>query len=132
MTDLFTLDDLAKLVGPIPDPDKPKYQGLIDIAVEDLETEFQARGLDMAHELEQHPYKRGLVRKAIRNAVWRVHLNPDGYRQASVTEGPYTKSWTLDTVISSGALYLSDQDLAALFPDMGSMIGNIRIQAGLA
>ena len=48
--------------------------------------------------------------------VERVLRNPGGRRQESQSIDDYTTSWTIDTAVSSGALYVSDGEVALLSP----------------
>lgn len=77
---------------------------------------------------------RTLVRLATMLPVKRVLMNPEAARQRSRTEGPFSESVTVDAAVSSGALYVSDADLALFLPTGQSlaMVGSARLWAGLA
>ncbi|WIA95805.1 Gp19/Gp15/Gp42 family protein [Curtobacterium sp. MCBA15_004] len=72
-----------------------------------------------------------LVRDAVVNAVKRVLMNPEGYRQLSRTKGPFTESGTIDTALSTGMIYIAEADIAGLFPVKRSRFGSFRMKAGL-
>ena len=60
--------------------------------------------------------------------VERVLRNPDGRRQGSQSIDDFTESWTIDNAVSSGALYLSEIELAMLQPHpRGLRVGTIRL-----
>lgn len=73
-----------------------------------------------------------LVRLATILVVKRVLMNPDAARQRTRTAGPFTESITIDSAVSTGALYLADSDLAVFLPTIrGGKIGTARLLAGL-
>lgn len=58
--------------------------------------------------------------------VLRVLRNPDGKKQEAIDD----YSWTRDSAISSGALYVSDDELALLSaPYTGTTRGSVRLVA---
>jgi len=74
-----------------------------------------------------------LVRLATILPVKRVLMNPEAARQRSQTDGPFTRSITVDSAVSTGALYVSDADLAIFLPARrGATVGTARLKAGLA
>lgn len=73
-----------------------------------------------------------VAKLAVSMAVKRVLMNPDALRQYSETTGPFSESNTVDSAVSSGALYLSDADLEGLVPSAGPVIGSVRLRMGLA
>lgn len=67
-----------------------------------------------------------LVRAVVTAMVLRVMRNPDGKRQESIDD----YSWTLDNAVSSGFLYVTDDELALLrAPSTASTRGSIRLVA---
>jgi hypothetical protein len=66
-----------------------------------------------------------LVSSVVEDMVVRVMRNPRAYRQVSIDDF----SGTIDQAISSGLLYLSDDELARLTPatPRGHRLGTIRI-----
>lgn len=73
-----------------------------------------------------------VAKLAVSMAVKRVLMNPDALRQFSETTGPFSESNTVDSAVSSGALYLSDADLEGLVPSVGGVVGSVRLRMGLA
>lgn len=73
-----------------------------------------------------------VAKLAVSMAVKRVLMNPDALRQYSETTGPFSESNTVDSAVSSGALYLSDADLEGLVPSSGGVVGSVRLRMGLA
>lgn len=73
-----------------------------------------------------------LVKLAVVLVVKRVMMNPEAARQRSLTAGPFTENITIDSALSSGALYVSDADLAVFLPasPTGTKIGTARVQPG--
>lgn len=63
-----------------------------------------------------------LVRAVLCAMVLRVMRNPDGKRQESIDD----YSWTIDDTRSSGALYLSEQEMELLTPESSSGAFTIR------
>lgn len=60
--------------------------------------------------------------------VHRVMLNPDGRRTASESIDDFSRSWTVDAALSTGALYVSDDELAGLAPAPAHLrVGTIRV-----
>jgi hypothetical protein len=115
--------EVAALFGPI-DDQKAKVDLLLDFAAALLRSrvpQLQAR-------LDEGTLEEGAVVSAVTAMVVRVLNNPRGKRQVSSTAGPFTESWTVDQAVSSGALYVSESELADLAPAPASRrIGSIRI-----
>jgi hypothetical protein len=60
--------------------------------------------------------------------VHRVMLNPDGRRQNTVSVDDASTSWTVDVAVSTGALYLSDQERAVLMPPAATLrVGTMKL-----
>ena len=60
--------------------------------------------------------------------VERVLRNPDGRRQESQSIDDYTTSWTIDNAVSSGALYVSEAEVALLSPPaVRQWAGSVRL-----
>jgi hypothetical protein len=57
-----------------------------------------------------------VVRSVLVSMVLRVLDNPQGLRQGSRTIDDFTESWTRDTTTSSGALYVTGEELDLLSP----------------
>jgi len=67
-----------------------------------------------------------LVRVVVSAMVLRVLRNPDGKRQEAIDD----YSWTRDTSLAGGSLYVSDDELALLAaPYTGSTRGSVRMVA---
>jgi hypothetical protein len=56
------------------------------------------------------------VASVITAMVVRVLRNPEGRRQVTESAGPFSESWAIDQAVSSGVLYLSETERAALMP----------------
>jgi len=68
----------------------------------------------------------GLVVAVVCAMVLRVLRNPDGKRQEAIDD----YSWTRDTSIAAGSLYVSDDELALLAaPYTGTTRGSVRLVA---
>lgn len=64
--------------------------------------------------------------------VKRVLMNQEGVRQKSENTGPFSDSFTLDSAISSGLLYVSVDDVAELLPKVTTRrFGSINVSMGL-
>lgn len=74
-----------------------------------------------------------LVKLAAIMPVQRVLMNKEGYRQKSESTGPFSDSFTLDAAISSGLLYVSDDDVKGLLPVVRhkSGFGSMSVAMGL-
>jgi hypothetical protein len=67
-----------------------------------------------------------LVRAVVAAMVLRVMRNPDGKRQEAIDD----YSWTRDTSVAAGALYVSSDELALLAaPYTGMTRGSVRLVA---
>lgn len=65
------------------------------------------------------PVAKAVAQAAVVNAVKRVLLNPGAVRQRSQTSGPFSESATLDSSISTGAVYIDPNDLVGLVSSTG-------------
>lgn len=52
-----------------------------------------------------------IVRAVVCSMVLRAMRNPDGAKSGTVSIDDFTRSWTLDSSVSSGALYVSNDEL---------------------
>ncbi len=67
-----------------------------------------------------------MLASVIEDMALRVARNPDGKKSEAIDD----YSWTLDSRVSAGLLYLSDDELALLVPaerPRPKAIGNIRV-----
>ena len=97
-------------------------QKLIDKA----ELRILARVPDLAARLEAGTISPEVLASVIEDMALRVARNPDGKKSEAIDD----YSWTLDSRVSAGLLYLSDDELALLVPaerPRPKAIGNIRV-----
>lgn len=69
-----------------------------------------------------------LVKQVQAEMVLRVLKNPDGKRQEAIDD----YSWTRDSALSAGALYVTAAEVTLLSPATELRVGTIRLGAGLA
>lgn len=126
---LASLDDVVEIFRPLSDQEKTittamiRYvSALIRGMVPNLDSRVSAGTLD-----------NDLVVLAAIMPVKRVLMNQDGVRQKSETTGPFSDSVTLDNAISSGLLYVSEDDVKnlALAVRNRPKFGSINVSMGL-
>lgn len=118
-----TPDDVTAIFGSVTDQ-TAKVDKLLDFAAALLRTrvpQLQAR-------LDAGTLDDVVVVSVVTAMVVRVLRNPLGYRQGSQTIDDYSTSWTVDQAVSSGALYVSDIEVADLAPPTaGLRVGTLRL-----
>lgn len=62
--------------------------------------------------------------------VARVMRNPDGRRQGAESIDDFSSSWTIDNALSTGALYVSDDELRLLTPVAVPLTGPFVVSLG--
>lgn len=77
--------------------------------LDDVEAEIRTRITGLASLVDDVDYMTLVVRVEA-NAAKRVFLNPGGIRQHSESVDDYSQSDTYDTAISTGGLYVSDDE----------------------
>lgn len=121
--------DLAAAWRPL----TPEEQTAADALLVYASQMLRSRVSDLDERIDAGKVDRVLVRLAAILVVKRVMMNPQAARQKSRTSGPFTESITVDSAVSSGALYLSDRDVAVFLPARAEhKIGSVRLAAGLA
>ena len=99
-----TPDDVAAGWRPLSDAEVTTALGLIGEALVLLTVEVP--GFD-----SKDP---GVARLVVARMVRRVMKNPDGYRIRDTSIDDYKEGGTVDSVLSTGELYVSDQELGWL------------------
>ena len=123
--------DVAAIWRELDEAETAAAVGLIAAA----SVKLMARVPGVAGLVDADPLRGEIAKYAVAAAVKRVLINPEGARQFSETTGPFSESVTVDSAISSGALYLDDADLVGLVPAVsswGPVIGSARLRMGLA
>ena len=115
MEPLAQPSDIVAIWQPLTTAQAVLAPGLIAQASLKLRLLARRRGVDL-DALMLDELTKAAVTNAVASAVKRVLMNPEAVRQMSITTGPMSESRTLDTAISSGLLYLDDDDLADIFP----------------
>lgn len=82
----------------------------------DLESDIRARIPDAEERAAVESDFANSLKRVIAASVKRVLDNPKGLRQSTVSIDDYSRTETVDTTSSSGALYISDEDWALLIP----------------
>lgn len=124
MSNPVTVGDIEARFRPLTAAEQIVAQSLLD----DAWAILMARDATIDTRLSATPatLDAALVRAVESAMVLRVLRNPDGKRQESIDD----YSWTLDTAISSGMLYVSDDELALLAaPFTGTTRGSVRLVA---
>ena len=104
--------------------------GAIDAAlqktIDKAELRIVAHVPDLQARLDDARLDPAVLASVVEDMVLRVARNPDGKRSESIDD----YSWTLDSRVSAGMLYLSDEELGLLVPPerpRAKAIGSIRI-----
>jgi hypothetical protein len=124
-------DDVAAVWGELTADQESLVEAWLAQASNQLRMLARQRGADVDALVQSDPLLAVIVRDAVVNAVKRVLMNPEGYRQLSRTKGPFTESGTIDTALSTGMIYIAAADIAGLFPVRRSGFRSFRVNAGL-
>lgn len=100
------ISDLEARFRPLTDAELPNAEALLDDAWEEL----QARIPDLTARRDAGSVSDGLVRRVVTAMVVRVLRNPDAIRQWGVDDATFTR----DTLVSSGLLFVSADEVALL------------------
>lgn len=100
------ISDLEARFRPLTDAELPNAEALLDDAWEEL----QARIPDLMARRDAGTVSDGLVRRVVTAMVVRVLRNPDAIRQWGVDDATFTR----DTLVSSGLLFVSADEVALL------------------
>lgn len=96
--------------------------------LEDLDALVRARIPDLDEQLESGEMDRSVMKLVFAQAIRRLLLNPEGLRQYTESIDDYSITKTVDSAVSSSALYLSDDEWAMLLPATAD--GAYTIRAG--
>lgn len=119
--------DVEQVFRPLTDAERVIVPNLIEQASRKLRVH-----VPLIDVLIRDADKADLARDAIVNAVKRVLINPEGIRQTSWTEGPYSESKTVDATMSSGQLYIDPDDLIGLKPvPQTRRIRSFKVKSGM-
>lgn len=94
--------------------------------IDDAEDELQAKVADLAARVTRGEVPERRVYRIICDAVIAVLRNPDGWVTRSETRGPFSVSVTRAAGAVSTRVTFSDEDLAALRPDV-SPVGSVPV-----
>ncbi|GAA3699115.1 hypothetical protein GCM10022377_10160 [Zhihengliuella alba] len=84
--------------------------------LDDLEAMVLSRVPDFAEQVAAGDIPAGVVRSVFATAIIRVLNNPKGLRQHTVSIDDFSRTETVDSALSSGALYLTDEEWGLLSP----------------
>ena len=119
MANPATTDDIVRRWRPLSEPETNVAQALLDDAWVILSSRIPTLDATTADGTTDP----NLVRAVLSAMVLRVMRNPEGKRQESIDD----YSWTRDQAVSTGTLYVSDDELALLRP-AGSSSGAFSIR----
>lgn len=128
---LADVSDVDAVWGELTVDEEKRVAAWLDQASNQLRMIGRQRNIDVDALAVSDPLAAVLIRDAVVNAVKRVLMNPDGYRQMSRTKGPFTESGTIDTALSTGMIYIADGDIVGLFPAARGRFRSFRVRPGL-
>lgn len=131
LTPFATSEDVAAVWGELTTDQETLVEAWLAQASNQVRMIARQRNVDVDSLLTGDPLAAVLVRDAVVNAVKRVLMNPEGYRQLSRTKGPFTESGTIDTALSTGMIYIAAADIAGLFPAPRGRFRSFRVKPGL-
>ena len=124
--------DIAAVWQPLDPAEEILAPALLRQASTKLRLEARRRNVDIDSLVFGDELIAEAAKDTVVNAAKRVLMNPEAARQMSVTTGPMTESKTMDTALSSGLLYLSDSDLADVFPPVPRrLMRSFTVRAGM-
>ena len=91
-------------------------QAQVNAWLEDLGALVRARVPDLEEQLDAGTMDRSVLKLVFVQAIRRLLLNPEGLRQYTESIDDYSVTKTVDSSVSSSALYLSDDEWAMLLP----------------
>lgn len=101
-------------------------QAQVTAWLEDLNALVRARVPDLDDQLESGEMDRAVLKLVFTQAIRRLLLNPEGLRQYTESIDDYSVTKTVDSSVSSSALYLSDDEWAMLLPETAEGAFTIR------
>lgn len=127
MAEIATKDNVIEAWGPL----SVREEQVVDWLISEADTKLRLRVPTIDTVMEAGGLQAKLATIAVVNAVKRVLLNPEAVRQISTTTGPVTDSKTIDAAVSSGLLYISEEDLRGLLKKhRRSGIRSFRVRSG--
>ncbi|WP_104164684.1 hypothetical protein [Arthrobacter sp. SX1312] len=127
MAEIATKDNVIEAWGPL----SVREEQVVDWLISEADTKLRLRVPAIDAVMEAGGLQAKLATIAVVNAVKRVLLNPEAVRQISTTTGPVTDSKTIDAAVSSGLLYISEEDLRGLLrKPRRSGIRSFRVRSG--
>jgi len=101
-------------------------QAQVNAWLEDLGALVHARVPDLEDQLNAGTMDRSILKLVFAQAIRRLLLNPEGLRQYTESIDDYSVTKTVDSSVSSSALYLSDDEWAMLLPETADGAYSIR------
>jgi Gp19/Gp15/Gp42-like protein len=125
MSNPVTVEDLEARWRPLTDPEKTTAQAFLDDAWALLKSKVP--NLDALAAADPDLFAN--VVRIESQMVLRVLKNPDGTKTTSLSIDDATRTWTKDASGATGLLYVTDDELQALYPDGESGAFTIRAVA---
>lgn len=116
--------DVEKRLGR---PLSPAESLQVEAWLEDLEAQIVYRIPTFSDLVAAGTPSEAIVRAVMCTAIIRVLNNPKGLRQSTVSIDDYSRTETVDTTSSSGALYLTDGEWDLLLPATAGGAFSIRL-----
>ena len=117
-------DDLAAEWRPLTPAERSVVEALLAKAARMVDAAYPS----LAGRVTSGAIAERFVGDILISMVLRVMRNPEGRRQHSQQIDDYSTSWTIDSALSTGALYLTDRELEMLAPrDTGIGVGTVRL-----
>ena len=88
----------------------------VEAWIEDLEAIVLQRVPDLQERIDSGAISSAIVRSVLCSAIIRVMRNPGGLRQRTESIDDYSLTETVDSSLSTGALYLTDEEWGLLLP----------------
>lgn len=95
--------------------------------IEDLEAIVLQRVPDLRERIDAGTISEAIVRSVLCSAIIRVMRNPGGLRQRTESIDDYSLTETIDSSLSTGALYLTDEEWDLLLPVVSGGAFSIRL-----
>ncbi|MEG9248011.1 Gp19/Gp15/Gp42 family protein [Arthrobacter sp. Soc17.1.1.1] len=110
MPEIATKDNVIEAWGPL----SVREEQVIEWLLSEASTKLRLRVPNVDAMVAEAGLLADAAKIAVVNAVKRVLQNPEAVRQISTTTGPVTDSKTIDAAVSSGFVYISEEDLTGL------------------
>lgn len=129
-----TVEDVVAVWGELTVAEETQVEAWLVTASNNLRLLGRNRGVDVDSFIDGNELLEQAAKDAVLESIRRRLMNPDGIRQRSrtVSDGPFsdTSSETIDTSISSGGLYFSENELAWLPASKRRRFGTIHASSG--